>query len=170
MSCRSGCLTPGAHEDWCLFGKSPAQFQKYWAQLLASGNWRCHDCAQVLPLSEFYLRKSGQDAGRPTASFCKTHLAIRDSRTDWKYNVNYDELLAEQGGVCSICATSVPGGKGKFHVDHDHKCCPGKNSCGKCVRGLLCHKCNVGLGMFGDDLETLERAVGYARAALSIRV
>lgn len=28
-------------------------------------------------------------------------------------------------------------------VDHDHDCCPGGWSCGRCVRGLICSECNV---------------------------
>ena len=33
-------------------------------------------------------------------------------------------------------------------IDHNHGCCPGKGSCGKCVRGILCRRHNLGLGLF----------------------
>jgi hypothetical protein len=46
-------------------------------------------------------------------------------------------------------------------VDHDHACCPGGSSCGKCVRGLLCSTCNSALGLLGEDTGTLHRAAGY---------
>ena len=36
-------------------------------------------------------------------------------------------------------------------VDHDHSCCPGNESCGKCVRGLLCQRCNMVAGMLEED-------------------
>lgn len=73
----------------------------------------------------------------------------------------YEALLAAQGGVCAICGTGEPRGRGRFHVDHDHACCPGQQSCGKCVRGLLCGNCNPGLGAFGDDPERLLAAAAY---------
>jgi hypothetical protein len=37
---------------------------------------------------------------------------------------------------------------GKLHIDHDHGCCNGRRSCGRCVRGALCHKHNVDLGRY----------------------
>lgn len=46
-------------------------------------------------------------------------------------------------------------------VDHDHKCCPGKTSCGKCVRGLLCGNCNTILGRQRDDAAVFFRMGGY---------
>lgn len=73
----------------------------------------------------------------------------------------YDELLAAQGGGCAVCGSTDPKGRGRFHVDHDHRCCPGQKSCGKCVRGLLCCKCNPGLGSFNDDPELLIAAAAY---------
>lgn len=80
----------------------------------------------------------------------------------FKYGITLDEkeqMLAAQGG-CDICGTIVPGGRG-WHVDHDHSCCPGDRSCGKCVRGILCANCNLGIGYFEDSPEFLAAAIGY---------
>ena len=85
-----------------------------------------------------------------------------------KYNLTqdqYQEILESQGGVCGNpgCGTNQSGGQGRWHIDHDHACCSGTWSCGRCVRGLLCNSCNVGLGMFGDNTTRLEGAVQYLR-------
>lgn len=81
---------------------------------------------------------------------------------------DYEVLLSEQGGGCAICG-GQPGGPGKggksFHVDHDHVCCPGVGSCGKCVRGLLCSNCNTMLGLAKENPRTLLSAVAYLQAA-----
>lgn len=63
------------------------------------------------------------------------------------------EMLA-QG--CTICKSNE-----SLTIDHDHDCCPGRNSCGKCVRGVLCHTCNVGVGMFKNNTFLLHRAIEY---------
>jgi hypothetical protein len=49
------------------------------------------------------------------------------------------------------------------HVDHDHTCCPGKKSCGKCIRGFLCRACNSFIGLAKDNITTLENAVKYLK-------
>jgi hypothetical protein len=36
-------------------------------------------------------------------------------------------------------------------VDHDHSCCQGRRSCGKCVRGALCNRHNLYLGFIEKD-------------------
>lgn len=68
----------------------------------------------------------------------------------------YEAMFTSQGGVCAICG-NPPSGNGSrqvhLHVDHDH-------SSGK-IRQLLCHKCNMGLGAFGDDVDLLRAAVEY---------
>lgn len=72
----------------------------------------------------------------------------------------FDELLALQRGRCAVCTTTEPGSRGWF-IDHDHACCPGIGSCGDCVRGLVCHDCNIMLGNAKDDIAILERAIKY---------
>ena len=78
----------------------------------------------------------------------------------------YDHLLAAQNGVCAICKQPESMKQGEtirsLSIDHDHNCCPGsKKSCGKCIRGLLCFKCNRGLGLFQDDAVYLHNAATY---------
>ena len=88
------------------------------------------------------------------------------SRRSWlkrKYGLTpekYDDILLSQNSACAICHTKDSGSRA-WHVDHDHSCCPGRNSCGKCVRGLLCNLCNTGLGYFRDNPKSMERAIAY---------
>jgi hypothetical protein len=64
-----------------------------------------------------------------------------------KYGLTEDAFLAmleAQEYACARCGAPEPGGRGTWHVDHDHNCCPAsKRSCGKCVNGLLCARCNL---------------------------
>ena len=60
-----------------------------------------------------------------------------------------DEIFMAQGSCCALCGSKSPGGRfSNWQVDHDHACCPGPVSCGKCVRGLLCCSCNFCLGSY----------------------
>jgi hypothetical protein len=63
----------------------------------------------------------------------------------------WDALLESQGGACAACG-EANSAKRNLHIDHDHACCPGTYSCGKCVRGLLCSQCNTALGLLKDDI------------------
>lgn len=81
-------------------------------------------------------------------------------RTYGLTNAQVQEMFTKAGDRCEIC-----GGEGfimdnmrhktKLAVDHDH-------STGK-VRGLLCHNCNRGLGLFQDSEDFLENALTYLR-------
>jgi hypothetical protein len=68
-------------------------------------------------------------------------------------------MFAEQGGVCKIChkpeTQKYKNRLTKLSIDHHHK----ENK----VRGLLCSKCNRGLGCFLDDLSLLIAAAEYIR-------
>lgn len=78
----------------------------------------------------------------------------------------YEELLAEQGGVCAIegCTETTGDHSGRpLQVDHDHACCPRK-SCGDCVRGLLCRGHNYVVGYLEHpDREAVERYIELHR-------
>ncbi|MBW1743926.1 MAG: endonuclease VII domain-containing protein [Deltaproteobacteria bacterium] len=62
-----------------------------------------------------------------------------------------------QGGVCAICGdpeTNQRNGRTiRLSIDHDHE--TGQ------VRGLLCVRCNTGLGLFGDNIEVIQKVVDY---------
>jgi hypothetical protein len=70
---------------------------------------------------------------------------------------DYDGLVARQRNQCAVCKARKPGGpptrKGYWHIDHDHV--TGQ------VRGLLCSRCNLGIGHFEDDPELLAAATRY---------
>jgi hypothetical protein len=72
----------------------------------------------------------------------------------------FDWLLEAQRYACAMGGEPFTESTQIF-VDHDHSCCPGeRQSCGKCVRGLLCLSCNTALGQ-------IERKAGLARAYLA---
>jgi len=59
-------------------------------------------------------------------------------------------MLAAQEGGCAICG-DAPGEGRSMHVDH----------IGDSLRGILCVRCNKGLGQFKDNPELLLRAAEY---------
>jgi hypothetical protein len=73
---------------------------------------------------------------------------------------DYDRMLAAQGGVCAVCK-QPPSGRNILHVDHDHRCCPAGKTCGKCIRGLLCHFCNTAIGLLDDSPKLTKSATEY---------
>jgi hypothetical protein len=69
-----------------------------------------------------------------------------------RYGITFaerDALLASQGGECAICSKR----DARWHIDHNHQSSK--------VRGILCHQCNVMLGMAGDDPRRLRAAAKY---------
>lgn len=70
-----------------------------------------------------------------------------------------EEMNVAQSGKCKICRKEESGRveRGRLYIDHCH--ITGK------VRGLLCHQCNAGLGMFKDNLESLAAAIEYLKGS-----
>lgn len=91
--------------------------------------------------------KRGADGARVT----------RGKRLRREYGMTVDEwdaLVLDQFGLCALCRQHVGDG---LVVDHCHRAGH--------VRGLLCAKCNCGLGQFDDDPQRLESAANYLRRA-----
>ena len=91
--------------------------------------------------------------------------SLRNRQLKHKYGITleeYNALLLKQNGVCAVCKTPPLAGK-VLNVDHDHKCCVGRNgkSCGKCVRGLIHQTCNLMLGGAKDSPTVLRLGAEY---------
>jgi hypothetical protein len=54
----------------------------------------------------------------------------------------FSAIVRKQRGRCKMCQKKTK----RFVVDHDHRCCKGRRSCGSCIRGFLCSLCNKMLG------------------------
>ena len=87
--------------------------------------------------------------------FCSKQCQRRESAWRRKFEISIEDyrfLWNKQRGMCVICEWIAPN-FGDLFVDHDHN--------NGHVRGLLCHHCNSGLGMFKDSVKSLERAIWY---------
>ena len=74
----------------------------------------------------------------------------------------YNKMLIDQSGRCDICETQITHDR-YFDVDHNHNCCNGYKSCGKCVRGLICFNCNSILGHSKENINILEKTISYIK-------
>jgi hypothetical protein len=85
---------------------------------------------------------------------------IKDGERKSRYGIGrekFDELFDGQGGACAICRQPFDRTP---QVDHEHE--------GGGVRGLLCSRCNLGLGYFQDNPNRLEAAAEYVRQSREI--
>jgi len=64
----------------------------------------------------------------------------------------YYDLIEKSNGLCNICKKSF---ENKPHIDHDHL--TGR------IRGVLCNKCNLGIGLLCDDINILTNAIDYLK-------
>ena len=134
---------------------------------MAQPTKKCSKCNKKFPatLEYFYYRKTGKIHLQSHCKKCVSKyesnrvrdkkqcpIYARNRHLVIKYNLtieDYNNILEQQNNACAICKD----GDKKLVVDHCH-------STGK-VRGLLCHNCNVALGMFKDNQEILDRAKEY---------
>lgn len=92
----------------------------------------------------------------------RTKITARNSYLRRHFDLSPDEfdvLVEKQESKCAICrqpphvSIDSLGRTRSWHIDHDHITHK--------VRALLCHNCNVGLGLFRDSPELLKKAANY---------
>lgn len=115
--------------------------------LATDGHKTCSTCLKNKTVDNYVANKKTKDGLLPRCKDCTKQATIKI-----KFGLdNYQELLDKQDGVCAICKQSK--GKRKLAVDHCHKT--------GIARGLLCGKCNKGIGLLGDSVSQVLAAYGY---------
>ena len=133
---------------------------------------KCPICGEIKERSEFYKWKSRQDG---LTAYCKP--CFNNKNKKWQaqnpdklpnldqnrissrkrnfgiYENDYAQMLVDQNNSCAICKKEI---WWEAAVDHCHTT--------NVVRGLLCRKCNLGLGGFKDNIETIRKAIAYVKS------
>lgn len=121
---------------------------------------QCRRCERYLELDKF--PKNRKNGKYKQLSYCLEC----DNQIGHTYNIKrfgitpdqYVDMEKEQDGKCKICGEQD---KKRLSVDHDHSCCDGSVSCGNCIRGLLCSRCNKTLGQVKDNVDILHKMIKY---------
>ena len=138
---------------------------------MSASTKKCEGCLEHKPLTAFKKHHLTKDGRQNRCNLCSTNLtgkAARRSLYSRRYELKsrygidenvYQAMVLAQDGKCAICGLQTAEindnrswEKNKLHVDHCHMT--------RVVRGLLCGRCNHGLGLF-DNIEILKRAIGY---------
>ena len=122
------------------------------------GKMHCRDCNEYLTKENFTIRKNTNTRCDPCQIVHQHRQTVKKHGIDYE---QYLEMYEKQDGKCKICSNVETSYKSRLSIDHDHACCPGENSCGKCIRGLLCFKCNTALGNVKDDVNILQNMIRY---------
>jgi len=127
----------------------------------------CGRCGEEKPFTAFYSHRTGKWGLDPHCRECRAtgdaarqrrrERTTREHRAMLTYKISMEEwqaLYHAQAKACAICG--VPQDMLALHIDHNHHT--------GIVRGLLCHSCNVLIGLAREKIIILERAAAYLYA------
>jgi hypothetical protein len=123
---------------------------------------RTESILDIIPLNgekQFYRMVDGKKV--------KHVLYSLESRLQNQYNITVDEFNEFAKDGCNVCGAATGSVTDRnLHVDHDHACCPGQRSCGDCVRGVVCNRCNTSVGLYEkgklrDDYPNRDKIIVY---------
>ena len=116
-------------------------------QLTKSGQWSVRNREKHYTISKKHRAENSEQ-------YSKKRREYGLSKSYGITEEDYSNILESQNGCCAICNTDKPTGKWNvFVVDHNH-------DTGE-VRGLLCNKCNRGIGYLKDSPDILRNALDY---------
>jgi hypothetical protein len=150
---------PKTKKSWCKacqkeYDQKKIDLKRSMPRKMQGTKIHCRKCEQYLPKSSFWSNNT----------YCKEcTILVGHIGNLKKYGLTRDDYVdmeKSQNGVCKICGESEKYNK-RLSVDHDHSCCSGPTSCGKCIRGLLCSTCNKVLGQVNDDKVLLQKMIDY---------
>jgi len=132
---------------------------------------RCTKCEELKSPDNFYNDKNNKRDG--LCRHCK--ICMRNDRRVWaktkgakkfirnqgyksRYGISYEvfeEMLKSCDYTCHICGCKVvqKHGGNKACLDHCH-------TTGN-LRGVLCNRCNKGIGLLDDSVDVLQKAIDY---------
>lgn len=145
----------------CRLEKSQSEFHKH-SKTKDGLQPKCKACA--LEMAREAYKRNPDAVKRAAKKWAESNPVRRkeiayNSKLKAKYGIefsDYQAMLERQDGRCAICEGE--GGIGNsdvapLFVDHCH-------ATGK-IRGLLCMKCNSGLGYFEDKADRMKNAIAY---------
>ena len=111
---------------------------------------QCRKCLRVLSLDNFRFENISENKRHKICRTCRQihRKVIRNANRE-----SYEALLQDQNSSCAICGITAEEIGKRLIVDHNHETLK--------VRGLLCWRCNSGLGFFKDNQAHLAMAIEY---------
>lgn len=149
------CTKCGRSKELSLFIPKYGKSKRYGKGSVSSWCKKCHSedgVARIMVKKKDPLYRENR------------RLYARKRRFARRYGITIDDyqaMFAKQGNACAACRTkknTIDGWYGtekQFPVDHDH--ITGK------IRGILCDRCNRGLGLLKDSIPVLKALIAYLR-------
>ena len=134
---------------------------------------QCKKCNQIKDSNEFYssysrkcpsLNKRTKIGFQSWCKVCSKRTPESQARSSRKHRLKkmygitediYNSMLIQQNYKCQICLKHPEEPNSRLVIDHSHQT--------GLVRGLLCSKCNAGIGLLCDKMEILEKAINYLK-------
>lgn len=134
----------------------------------------CKTCGEAKDTEQFYAHKNTSDGLRTDCKAChsikcrkwseqnpeRDQYNRRSAALKRKYGIDLEEytaILIKQDYCCGICGLKDSG-----TIQHDTLALDHCHETGK-VRGILCDKCNRGIGLLQDSPELLKKAIEWLK-------